>query len=63
MWLFSILDFNLKRQKKILKRVSRSSNKDNKFCILDEIKYSSKNFDILYFIILKYSVFGILQGN
>jgi hypothetical protein len=47
-WLFSVLDFSLKRQKKP-KRASRGSHEDTKFCILDRTKLDSENFGILYF--------------
>jgi hypothetical protein len=40
-WLFSILYFSLKRQKK----------RKPKFCILDGTKHDPKNFAILHFII------------
>jgi len=48
-WLFSFLDFGAKKPKK----ASRGPHEGNKFCILDGIKHSPKNFSILYFIILK----------
>jgi hypothetical protein len=46
-WLFSILDFGLKRQKKPKKS---GSHKGNKLCILDGTKHDPETFDILHFI-------------
>jgi hypothetical protein len=49
---FSILDFGLKRQKKA-KKPKSSHPSHEKFGILDEIKHTHENFDILHFIIPK----------
>jgi len=51
-WLFSILDFGLKRPKKA-KRAPRGSHEGNKFCILDGTKHNPENFGILHSIIPK----------
>jgi hypothetical protein len=48
-WLFSILDFGLKRQKKKTKRASRDPHEGNKFYILDETEHNPKNFGIFVF--------------
>jgi len=52
-WLFFILDFGLKRQKKKTKIASRGPREDNKFYILDGTKYNPENFGILHSIIPK----------
>jgi hypothetical protein len=49
---FSILDFGLKRAKMTKKPKSSHPLHEN-FDILDGIKYTHKNFGILYFIIPK----------
>jgi len=49
-WLFFILVFSLKRQKKTQKKAPRGSHEDNKFCIFYETKHDSENFGILHFI-------------
>jgi hypothetical protein len=49
---FSILDFDLKRQKKG-KKPKSSHPPHEKFGILDGTKHTHKNFSILYFIIPK----------
>ena len=51
-WLFSILDFGFKSEKKI-EKASRGHNEDNKFYISSENKCNSKNFSILHLIVLK----------
>ena len=50
-----ILYFNFwpQKAKKKPKKGSKGHNKSNKFCILDETKYNSENFNILYFIFPK----------
>jgi hypothetical protein len=53
---FSNLDFSLKRSKKKLKSPHPPHEK---FGILNEIKHTHKNFDILYFIISKQLAFCI----
>jgi hypothetical protein len=50
-YLFSILDFGLKRQKK--KKTKKLSPTHEKFGILDGTKHTHKNFGILHFIIQK----------
>jgi len=50
-WLFSILDFGIKRPKNL--KESHEAHEDNKFCILDGTKHDPKNFGILHFIIPK----------
>jgi hypothetical protein len=49
---FSILDFVLKRSKKV-KKPKSSHPSHEKFGILDGIKHTHENFGILYFIIPK----------
>jgi hypothetical protein len=49
---FSILDFGLKRQKKVKKPKSPHQH-HKKFSILDGTKHTHKNLDILRFIIPK----------
>jgi hypothetical protein len=49
---FSILDFDLKRQKKA-KKLKSPHSPHEKFGILDETKHTHKNFSILHFIIAK----------
>jgi len=51
-WLFSILDFGLKKKKKSPKKPQEGHNEENKFSILDGTKHNHENFAILYFIIL-----------
>jgi hypothetical protein len=50
---FSILDFGLKRSKKSQKAKKKLSPTHEKFSILDETKYTHKNFSILHFIVPK----------
>jgi hypothetical protein len=59
-WLFFILDFGLKRQKKAQKSLKRPKkaqkslkrpNEGNKFCILDGTKHNPENFGILHSIV------------
>jgi hypothetical protein len=52
-YLFFILDFGLKRQKKKSKEQKSSHPSYEKFGILDETKHTYKNISILYFIISK----------
>jgi hypothetical protein len=52
-YLFSILDFGFKRQKKKAKMPKCPHPPYEKFGILDRTKHTYKNFDILYFIIPK----------
>jgi len=47
-WLFSILDFGLKRPKN-----PKEPHEGNNFCILDRTKYDFENFGIFYSIIPK----------
>jgi len=46
-WLFSILDFDLKRPKKSKKSLRRL-HEDNRFCSLDGTKHDPENFSILH---------------
>jgi hypothetical protein len=50
---FTILDFDLKRPKKMSKSQKNSHPPHEKFGILDGTKHIHENFGILYFIILK----------
>jgi hypothetical protein len=50
---FTILDFDLKRQKKSQKAKKTSHPPHKKFGILDGTKHIHENFGILYFIISK----------
>jgi hypothetical protein len=50
-WLFSILDFGLKRLKNT--KEPHETLESNKFCILDGTKHDSENFGILHSVILK----------
>jgi hypothetical protein len=52
-YLFSILDFGLKRQKKKAKSKKSPHPPHEKFDILDGTKYTHENFGILHFIISK----------
>jgi hypothetical protein len=51
-YLFSILDFDLKRQKKA-KKLKSHHPRHEKFGILDGTKHTHENFSILHFSILK----------
>ena len=52
-WLFSILDFDLKRPKKIPKEPQEALIRTIEFCILDGTKHNPKNFGIIHSIIPK----------